>query len=171
MAFDDDLGVCRQRQAGEVGGEQLDRRALDAGIILVLAFGLRQARRADQEQQRIDAVGGCDRHRLAHLPPFVAVGGGVLARRGVDADLARSLDHHAVGADVDAAGVGVLGDHGIGGAEIHAAVERPHPLRREHADVDFVAFDNVLVADGACGRHLDGSHLASEFLLQKLHRL
>ena len=101
MAFEDDLGMRRQRQAGEVGGEQLDRRALDPGIILVLALGLRQAGRADEKQQRIDAVGRGDRRRLAHLPPLVAVGAGILAGRGVDADLARALDHHPIGADVD----------------------------------------------------------------------
>ena len=171
MAFQDDLGVRRQRQAGEVGGEQLDRRALDAGIIFVLALGLGQGGGADQEQQRIDAIGGGDRRRLAHLPPLVAVGAGVLAGRGVDADLARALDHHAVGADVHAAAFRVHGDDGVVGAEIHAAVERPHPLRGELANVDLVALDDVLAGDGALGRHLDRLHLPSEFRLQQFHRL
>ena len=30
-------------------------------------------------------------------------------------------------------------------------------------------FDDILVADRALGRHLDGLHLAPEFLLQELH--
>ena len=70
-----------------------------------------------------------------------------------------------------AAGLRVLGDDGVVGAEIHAAIERPHPLRREHADVDLVAVDDVLAGHGALGRHLDRRHLASELLLQKLHGL
>ena len=166
-AFEDDLGARRQRQAGDVACEQLDRRAVDAGVVFVLALGLRQARGGDQEQQRIDAVAGRDRHRLAHLPPLLAIDGRVLAGRGVDADLARTLDHHAVGADVDAAGLRILGDDRVAGAEILAAVERPHALRREHADVDLVALDDVLVADRALGRHLLRRHLAAELLLQR----
>ena len=140
-------------------------------IILVLALGLRQAGGGDQEQERIDAVGGGDRHRLAELPPFLPVDGRVLAGRGVDADLARALDHHPVGADVDAAAVRILGDHRIAGAEIFSAVERPHALRRKLPDVDGVAGDDVLVADRARGRHFLRRHLAPELLLQDLHRL
>ena len=142
----------RQRQAGDVALEQFDRRAVDAAVIFVFAFGLRKARRRDQEQQRIDAVSGGDRHRLAHLPPFLAVERGVLAGRGIDADLARAFDHHAIGADIDAAGLRALRHHRVAGAEIKPAVERPHALRRKLPDVDLVARHDVLVADRGFGR-------------------
>ena len=145
--------------------------ARDAGVVVVFALGLRQARRRHQEQERIDAVAGRDRHRLAELPPLLAVEGRVLAGRGVDADLARTFDHHAIGADIDAPGLRALGHHRVAGAEIFAAVERPHPLRREFADVDGVAGQHILVADRLVGRDFLGRHLAPELLLQRLHRL
>ena len=66
---------------------------------------------------------------------------------------------------------GTLGDHRIAGAQIHAAVERPHPLRRKHADVDLVALDDVLVADRLLGRNLLGRHLPPQLALQDLHGL
>ncbi len=169
--FENDLGARRQRQAGDVAFEQFDRRAVDAAVIFVFAFGFRKARRRHQEQQRIDAVSGGDRHRLAHLPPLLAVERGVLAGRGIDADLARAFDHHAIGADIDAAGLRALRHHRVAGAEIKPAVERPHALRRELPDVDLVAGDDVLVADRGLGRDLLGLHGAAHLLLQRLHRL
>src|SRR5262249_42097000 len=170
-AFEHDLGARRQRETREIADEDFDGRARDAGIILVLAFGLGQARGRDQKQQRIDAVASCDRHRLAQLPPFLALDGGGLARRGVDADLARAFDHHAVGADVDAAGLRILSDDGVAGAEIEPTIERPHALRRKHANVDLLALEDVLIADRLRGGHLARRQLAPELLLQRLHRL
>ena len=171
VPFEDDLRVGRQRQPGEIALEELDRLPGDARVVVVLALGLRQARRGDEKEQGIDAVARRDRHRLAHLPPLLPVDGRVLAGRGVDADLARALDHHAIGADVDAAALRILRDHRVPGAEILAAVERPHTLRGEHADVDSVAHHDVLVGDGALGRHFHRRHFPAELLLQDLHRL
>src|SRR5258708_2217668 len=71
--FEDDLGSRRQRQAGELAGEHLDWCAVDAGIIFVFGLGFRQAGRGDQEKQRIYAIGGPDRHRLAPSPPFLPI--------------------------------------------------------------------------------------------------
>src|SRR5262249_6025180 len=120
---------------------------------------------------RIDAVSGGDRHRLAHLPPLLTIDGGVLAGRCVDADLARAFDHHAIGADIYAAGLRILGHYRIAGAEIHAAVERPHSLLRKDADIDVVTLDDVLVADRLIGRNLLRRHFPTQLLLQDLHRL
>src|SRR5262249_15934425 len=96
---------------------------------------------------------------------------GVLARRGIDADLARTFDHHAVSTDVDPASLRILGDHRIAGAEIESAVEWPHPLRRENADVDVVPIADVLVADRLLGRNLPRRHFSPELLLQDAHGL
>src|SRR5438445_7545952 len=54
------------------------------------------------------------------------------------------MDHHAIGAEVDPAFVGVLGDVEAPGPEITAAIELM-PLRRwEDGAIDLVAAEHVL---------------------------
>ena len=126
--------------SGSIGAPLIPR------VILVLTFCLR-------------ALAAPTRNSSGSMPYAAAIGAGLpsfhhLSRSAppcpasVQADLSGSFDHPTIKADIDAAKLWIFGDDGVIGAEIHAAIKRPHPLRRELADVDLVSFDDVLTGNG-----------------------
>ena len=85
-----------------------------------------------------------DRHRLLARLVLVAHLPALLAGRDVEAAGIRVVDHHAVGAAIDPAVVGIADDGVAAGADIAAAVLGVPLRRREFGDVDLVAGHDVL---------------------------
>ena len=107
QALDHELGVGRDRQADVFGLGQFDRAAHDAtGDVELRLLGAEHLRR-QHEQHRIDAVSRDHLARLAARPPGLAIEPAVLARRAVEPDPARPVQHLPVAADIDAAGLGI----------------------------------------------------------------
>ncbi len=142
--LDHDLGIRRE---GETGVFSLD------ALQCVPAIGAHHVELAHagggfcggcQERERVAADDDADRHLFAARHVFVAVDAPVLAGRDVEPDALAVVDHHAVGAAVDPAGVGVAGDDEAAGADVAPAVVRVPQGRRELRHVDRVALDRVL---------------------------
>src|SRR5438067_10598862 len=139
LTLDYELGVGWYQQVGRLTSNNRDRLALDATGEFVLRQVLRKRLRADHHEQRIDAPGRGDLDRLASLPGARDVEPGILARRQVQPTLPRTLNHHAIRAYVQIAGVGISSDDGVTGARISAAVQRPVLGKRQVCEVDLVA--------------------------------
>ena len=69
----------------------------------------------------------------------------VLARRQVQPALARPVDHHAIRADVQVAGVRIARDHRVGRARIATAVQWPVFGERQAGQINPIAAQRVLV--------------------------
>ena len=144
-ALDDDLGIGRDRQAGDRPLDHLDRRAAHAADDLELAHAVGHFAAAHEEAHR-------DRRRstmatgiaLAARLVLVAHLAAVLAGRDVDAERLGVVDHDAVGAAIDPALVRIADDVVAAGADIAAAVLAVPLRRREFGDVDGVAGHDVL---------------------------
>ena len=143
-AFDDDLGIGRDRQAGDRPLDHLDRRAAHAADDLVFAHAVGHLAAAHEEAHRIAAEHDRDRHRLLARLVLVAHLPALLAGRDVEAAGFLVVDHHAVGAAIDPALVGIADDGVAAGADVAAAVLGVPLRRREFGDVDRVAGDDVL---------------------------
>src|SRR3954467_11569790 len=143
-ALDDDLGIGRDRQAGDGAVDDLDRLAADAADDLVFADAVRHLAAGHQEGHGIAAADHGDRHALAARLVLVAHLAAMLAGRDVETRGPGVVDHHAIGPAVDPAFVGIAGDVEAAGADIAAAVAGV-PFRRGKAgDVDVVAGHHVL---------------------------
>ena len=147
-ALDHDLGVRRDRQAGDRRLDDLVRLAADRASEVVLrhAVGDLEARR--DEEERLAPDDERDRARLLALEVLVAELAPVLPWRDVDRHVTSVLHLDAIGPDVDPVAVRILEDVADAGAEVPAAVERM-PLRGgEFEHVDVLAAQHVL-EDGA----------------------
>ena len=143
LAFEHDLGVGRDREAGVGAADHVDRLAAQAAGDVELA-DLGQRRRSEHEQQRVLAAHDRDLHRLAALEILVAVDAAVLALGDLAADGVAVIDLRAVGAEIEPAGVGILGHDAAGGADIARLVLLVVQRHRELQHVDGVAFEHVL---------------------------
>src|SRR3954469_19850050 len=140
----DDLGVGRDRQAGDGAVDDLDRLAADAADDLVFADAVGHFAAGHQEGHGIAAADHGDRHALAARLVLVAHLAAMLSGRDVETRGPGVMDHHAIGPAVDPALVGIAGDVEAAGADIAAAVAGV-PFRRGKAgDVDVVAGHHVL---------------------------
>ncbi len=95
-------------------------------------------------RDRIAADDDHDRAGLAGLEVLVAVDAALLAVRDVRRAGVRPLHLHAIGADVDAPGVGIAGDDAARGADVAAAVVLVVDRHRELQHVDLVVAHDVL---------------------------
>ena len=107
QSLDHQLGIGGDRQAHEFRFGQFDAAAHQAAGDVELGFLDAEHLRRQHEQHRIDAVGRDHLARLAARPPGFAVDQAVLARRAIEPDAARPVQHLPVAADIDAAGVGI----------------------------------------------------------------
>ena len=85
-----------------------------------------------------------DRARLAGLEIFVAMNAPLLAVRDVGSQSARTLDHHAIRADVDAPGIGIARNDPARRSDVAPAVLLVMYGDREDLNVDVVAAHDVL---------------------------
>src|SRR5262249_49994188 len=134
-----DLGIGRDRQPGDGRFDDLDGLAAHAAHDLILAHPVGHLARGHQESHGIAAADHGDRHRRAARLVLVAHLAAVLAGRDVEARGLGVVDHHAIGAAVDPALVGIAGDVEAAGADVAAAVVRVPFGRREGGDVDVVS--------------------------------
>src|SRR6476646_5924785 len=143
-ALDDDLGIGRNWQAGDRAIDDLDRFAADAPDDLVFADAVRHLAAGHQEGHGIAAADHGDRHALAARLVLVPHLAAVLAGRDVEACGLGVVDHHAIGAAVDPALVGIAGDVEAAGPDVAPAIGGV-PFRRGKAcDVDVVAGHDIL---------------------------
>ena len=105
--FDHQFGVGGDRQADAFGVGEFDRPAHHAARDLEFGFLHPEHLRGEHEQHRVDAIGSDHFARLAARPPGVAVEPAMLAGGAVDPDPPRPVQHLAIAADVDPAGVGM----------------------------------------------------------------
>ena len=143
-AFDDDLGVGGQREAGDRSLDDAERLAAHAAGPVILGEAELHLGRGREEQERVAAGDERDRHLLAARDPGVTVHPTVLARRDVEAELVLVVDHHPVAAEVDPAVVLVAGDVEAAGADVATAVVLVPLRRRENGHVDVRAALHVL---------------------------
>ena len=143
LAFEHDLGVGRNRKAGIGPADHVDRLAAQAARDVELADRRQRARR-QQEQQRVLAAHDRDLHRLAALESLVAMDAAVLALGDLAADGVAVIDLRTIGAEIEPAVVGVLGDHAAGGADVARLVLLVMQRHRKFQHVDCVAFEHVL---------------------------
>ena len=80
VAFEHDLGVGREGQAGDLAAHHLDRFAAQAADEVELEHAVRRFEPAEEERDRIAAQHGDARQRLAALERLVAVDAAVMAR-------------------------------------------------------------------------------------------
>ena len=130
--------------AGIGAVDDLHRLAAHAAHDLVLAHPVGHLARGHEESHGIPAADHGDRHRRAARFVLVAHLAAVLARRDVEARGLGVVDHHAIGAAVDPALVGIAGDVEAAGADVAAAVGRVPFGRGEGGDVDVVSGHDVL---------------------------
>src|SRR5262249_33179259 len=139
-----DLGIGRDRQPGDGRFDDLDGLAAHAAHDLILAHPVGHLARGHQESHGIAAADHGDRHRRAARLVLVAHLAAVLAGRDVEARGLGVVDHHAIGAAVDPALVGIAGDVEAAGADVAAAVGRVPFGCGEGGDVDVVSGHDVL---------------------------
>src|SRR5262249_33052311 len=123
-ALEHDLGIGRDRQPGDGAVDDLHRLAAHAAHDLVFAHAVGHLARGHPERHWIAAADDGDGHRCAARLVLVAHLAAVLARRDVEARGLGVVDHHAIGAAVDPALVGIAGDVEAAGTDVAAAVGR-----------------------------------------------
>ena len=143
LALEHDLGIGGDRKTGIGPTDHVDRLAAQTAGDIVFA-DLPQRRRRQHEQQRVLPAHDRDLHRLATLEILVAMDAAVLALGDLAADGVAVVDLRAVGAEVEPAIVGILGDDAAGGADVARLVLLVMQRHRELQHVDLVAFEHVL---------------------------
>ena len=143
FAFDRDLAVGRDREAGVGPAHHVDRfTAQPAGDVHLAHLG--QRARRQHEQQRILAAQDHHFHRLSALEIFVAMNAAMLALGDLAADGLAVIDLAAIGAEVEPTRVRVLRHHAIGGADEARGVELVVARHRKLQHVDVVTLNHVL---------------------------
>ena len=142
LAFDGDLAIGRDGEAGIRSAHDIDRLAAQAPGDVEFAH-LGQRARREQEQERVLAAQNHDLHGLAARKIFVAVDAAMLALGDLTADGFAIIDLAAIGAEIEPAGVGVLGHHAVGGADEARLVLLVMARHREFQHVDGVALDHI----------------------------
>src|SRR5215467_11805563 len=149
MAFEHDLGVRRDRKAGQRPGIDLDRRPLDGAGEFVFRLPCGQIFKAGDEQRRILAIDDRERTGLALLPVFLgddgAVPAGMIELHG---DFVPAVHLNAVDRGIDPAAVRVAHDHDRARADERAAVMAVPDRRRKLGEVDVFAPDGALQEGG-----------------------
>ena len=143
-AFDDHLGVGRNRQTSDRALDHLDRLAAQAAGDIQFAHAVGHFAAGYQELQRVAADDDGHRHRLVPRLVLVAMDAPVLARGHIEAQRVLVVDHHPVGADVDPVLFGIAGDVVAAGADVASAVGFVPERDGEFGDVDGVAGEHVL---------------------------
>ncbi len=142
-AFEHDLGVGRERQAGDLAAHHLGRPAAHAADDVELERAVGRLDAAVEERQRIAAEHHHHRHGLAARPIFLAMDIAVMAARGDEADRLLVVHHGAIGAGIEPVLLRVAGDAVGAGADVAAAVLLVPDRRREFGHVDVVAGQHV----------------------------
>src|SRR5215813_1300849 len=102
MTFEHDLGVRRDRKAGQRPGMDLDRRTLDGAGEFVFRLPRRQILKPGDEQRWILAIDDRERTGLALLPIFFGDDGAVPAAMvKLHGDLAPAVHLDAVDRSID----------------------------------------------------------------------
>ena len=144
FGFDGDLGIGGNWKAGKRSADHFDRFAAQPArkIEFADAFGQRACRQ--HEQQRVLTDQHHHFHLLAAFEIFVAMDAAVFAFRDLTADRFAVINLIAIAAEIEPAGIRVLGDHAIRGADIPRLVEFVMARHRKFQHIDRVAFDHVL---------------------------
>src|SRR5262249_21379623 len=100
LAFDDDLGVSRNRQSRVFAFNDLDGETLNAADPVVFAHAIRHFEPAGQIDQRFLPERPRDLARLAPAKILLAHDAALLAGRDVEAERAFVVNHYAVGSEV-----------------------------------------------------------------------
>src|SRR6516165_2178098 len=149
LAFEHDLGVRRDRKAGQRPGMDLDRSTLDGAGEFIFRLPHRQIFKASDEQRRILAIDDRERTGLALLPVFLrddrAMPAAVVELHG---DLVPTVHLNAVDRGIDPAAVRVAHDHNRARAYEGAAVVTVPDRRWKLGEVDVLGSDGVLQEGG-----------------------
>ena len=154
LAFEDDLGMRRQRQAGLRPGDHLDRRILDRAGELVFRLPGGKIFEARDEQRRVHAVDHRERTGFSGVPVFLGDDRAVPAEMvELHGDLVPGVHLHAIDRGVDPAAVGIAHDHDRARADVGPAVLGVPHRRRQLAQIDRIAAHAVLQECRVLHRH------------------
>src|SRR5262245_36334104 len=149
MTFEHDLGVRRDRKAGQRPGMDLDRRTLDGAGELVFRLSRGQIFKAGDEQRRIFAIDDRERTGLALLPVLFGDDGAVPAAMvELHGDFVPAVNLNAVDRGIDPAAVRIAHDHDRARSDEGAAVVAVPDRRRKLREVDVFALDRMLQKGG-----------------------
>ena len=123
--------------------DHIDRLAAQAAGEIQFADAFGKRARRQHEQQRVLTDQYHHLHGLAALEIFVAVNAAVLPFRDLTADGLSVIDLVAIAAEIEPAGVRVLRDDAIGGADIARFVHLVMARHGKFQDVDLVAFQHI----------------------------
>src|SRR5262249_52963735 len=143
LAFDDDFGVSRNRQAGVFAFNDLDGETLNAADPVVFAHAIRHFETAGQIDQWVLPERYRDFARLASGEILLAHDAALLAGRDVEAERVFVVNHDAVSSEVDPAFIRVACDVNRARADVTPAVELVPLRRREFPNVDLFTFEDV----------------------------
>ena len=101
VAFQHDLGIGREGEAGDLAAHHLHRAAAQPADQIELEHAVGRLQAAEEEGQRIAAEHHHHRHRLAARERLVAMDAAVVAGGHHDADGLLVVDLGAVGAGVE----------------------------------------------------------------------
>jgi hypothetical protein len=143
-AFQHDLGMGREGQAGEAAAHHLGRAPAHAAHDVELEHPVGGFHPAVEERDRIAAQHHHDRHRLAALEVLVAMKRAVMALGHHDADRIAVVHLRPVGAGIEPALLRIARDAVGAGADVAAAVLLVPDRRGKFGHVDVVAQHDVL---------------------------
>ncbi len=144
LAFDDDLGMGRDRQPRERALDHLDRPAEHAAGAIELGHAERKFGVGEKEQQRIATERRHHRAGLALFPVTLCDQPALLARALPDAEQVALVHLHPVGAHVDVAGLRIAVDEAVAGADIASAIHAVRLQHRKLEQIDLVVAHDVL---------------------------
>jgi hypothetical protein len=105
---------------------------------------LGQRARCQQKQERVLAAQDHHLHGLPALEILVAVDAAMLAFGDLAADRLAVIDLRPIGAEIEPAGIGILGHHAVGGADEARLVELVMARDRKFEHVDRIALQDIL---------------------------
>src|SRR5262245_6987825 len=144
LAFNDDLGVGRNRQARVFAFDDLDGKTLNAYDPVVFAHAIRHFKPARQIDQWVLPERNRDFAWLAPGKILLAHDAALLAGRDVEAERIFIVNHHSVGSEIDPALIGVARDVNRARADVTPAVKLVPLRRRKLPHVDVFAFGDIL---------------------------
>src|SRR4051812_14891997 len=101
FAFDRYLGVGGERQSSDRPFDDAERFTGNPAGVGVLVHFIRNVSRSDQKINRVMAEGDSDGQRFSILMVFVTMDAAMLTWRHVQTEMIATMDHDAIGSDID----------------------------------------------------------------------
>src|SRR5215472_3328484 len=152
FTFDRNFSIGGERQSCEWTLNYTQGLSKDSSRIIVFVDAVRHIGGRDDKIDRMMAEGNGNRKGLSLLMIFLSVDPPMFARRHVQSDAIRPMNHAAIGPDIHPTLLRIAADYQVVGADVASTVQFMPAWHREPEQIDLFPFQHVL-KNRAIGNH------------------